>query len=368
MLFVGLPFLVNGARQAFEGVDPELEQMAYSDGASPWQAFTRVTLPLSWRGISSGAVLMWGRGISEFGAVIILAYNPKIVPVLVYERFTAFGLDAVKPVAVLLVAASLAVFLTLRLLVTRRERPAAARMPATRLRSRAVPTHRTPLHQQIAESLRRRIASGDLAPGDHLPPVRETAEAWGCSPGTAGRAYSQLTREGLVEGFAGGGTRVRPGPLHPREAGLGWASLVNRAEGFLLEAIGEGYSPSQVEAALATAVARWKDLPRETAPASPSRDAGGLRFAGSHDLAFEVLGGMLPPGSSPPSTSWAASAASSPWPGATPTWRAPTCGTRPPTPTTCPSSPAFSRAGGRRSSPWPTAAWGSSPLRGTRRG
>jgi molybdate/tungstate transport system permease protein len=128
MLFVGLPFLVNGARQAFEGVDPELEQMAASDGASLWQSFTRVTLPLSWRGISSGAVLMWGRGISEFGAVIILAYNPKIVPVLVYERFTAFGLDAVKPVAVLLVAASLAVFLTLRLLVTRRERPATARM------------------------------------------------------------------------------------------------------------------------------------------------------------------------------------------------------------------------------------------------
>jgi len=128
MLFVGLPFLVNGARQAFEAVDPELEQMAASDGATPWQAFTRVVLPLSWRGISSGAILMWGRGISEFGAVIVLAYHPKIVPVLVYERFTAFGLEAVKPVAVLLVVASLAVFLALRLLVTRRERPAAARM------------------------------------------------------------------------------------------------------------------------------------------------------------------------------------------------------------------------------------------------
>ncbi|MBN2113353.1 MAG: ABC transporter permease [Acidimicrobiia bacterium] len=129
MLFVGLPFLVNGARQAFEAVDPELEQMAQSDGASPWQSFTRVVLPLSWRGISSGAVLMWGRGISEFGAVIVLAYHPRIVPVLVYERFTAFGLNAVKPVAVLLVIASLVVFLALRLLVTRRERPAAARMP-----------------------------------------------------------------------------------------------------------------------------------------------------------------------------------------------------------------------------------------------
>ncbi|MBS1196062.1 MAG: binding-protein-dependent transport system inner rane component [Actinobacteria bacterium] len=129
MLFVGLPFLVGGARQAFEGVDPELEEMAAADGASQWQAFTRVTLPLAWRGIASGSVLMWGRGISEFGAVIILAYNPKIVPVLVYERFTAFGLEGGRPVAVLLVIASLAVFVALRVLVTRRERAPVTTMP-----------------------------------------------------------------------------------------------------------------------------------------------------------------------------------------------------------------------------------------------
>jgi molybdate/tungstate transport system permease protein len=129
MLFVGLPFLVGGARQAFEGVDPELEEMAASDGASQWQAFSRVTLPLAWRGIASGSVLMWGRGISEFGAVIILAYNPKIVPVLVYERFTAFGLQGGRPVAVLLVVASLAVFVALRLLVSRRGSEPATRMP-----------------------------------------------------------------------------------------------------------------------------------------------------------------------------------------------------------------------------------------------
>lgn len=157
-------------------------------------------------------------------------------------------------------------------------------------------TPRPPRHHQIAEALRRRIASGELAPGDRLPPVRETAEQWGCSPGTAGRAYEQLAREGLIEGYAGGGTRVKPGAAPPQEAGLGWAALVNRAEKLLLEAIGEGHSPSQVEAALATAVARWSDLRREAAPAPLPRDAGGLRFAGSHDLAFEVLGGMLPPG------------------------------------------------------------------------
>jgi len=117
MLFVSLPFLVNAARAAFAGVDPELEQMAAVEGATRWQAFRRVTLPLARRGILAGAVMMWGRGISEFGAVVILAYHPKIVPVLVYERFAGFGLKAAQPVAVLLILASLGVFALLQALL-----------------------------------------------------------------------------------------------------------------------------------------------------------------------------------------------------------------------------------------------------------
>jgi molybdate/tungstate transport system permease protein len=120
MLFVGLPFLVGGAKEAFAAVDPELERMAEVEGAAPWQVFLYVTMPLAWRGIVSGAVMMWGRGISEFGAVVILAYHPKIVPVLVYERFSAFGLDAAEPVAVVLILPALAVFVILRTLVSRR--------------------------------------------------------------------------------------------------------------------------------------------------------------------------------------------------------------------------------------------------------
>jgi molybdate/tungstate transport system permease protein len=59
--------------------------------------------------------MMWARGISEFGAVVILAYHPKIVPVLLYERFEGFGLFAALPVAVILILVVLVVFTTLRL-------------------------------------------------------------------------------------------------------------------------------------------------------------------------------------------------------------------------------------------------------------
>ena len=117
MLFVSLPFLVNAARESFEMVDPELERMAETQGATSWQAFWLVALPLALRGILAGALLMWGRAISEFGAVVILAYHPKTVPVLVFERFEGFGLAAAQPVAVLLIIASLAVFVLLQTLV-----------------------------------------------------------------------------------------------------------------------------------------------------------------------------------------------------------------------------------------------------------
>ncbi len=115
MLFVSLPFLVNLSREAFAMVDEEYEKIALIDGASQWQAFFTVTLPLAWRGVLGGAVMMWARGISEFGAVVILAYHPKIVPVLVYERFEGFGLDAAQPIALLLILVALAVFISLRM-------------------------------------------------------------------------------------------------------------------------------------------------------------------------------------------------------------------------------------------------------------
>ncbi len=122
MMFVSLPFLLDTAREAFALVDPRYEQVARTLGASPGVAFLRTTLPVARRGVVAGVVMMWARGISEFGAVVILAYHPKIVPVLVYERFEGFGLDAAKPVAVIIVLVALVVFIVLRTVLAPRRR------------------------------------------------------------------------------------------------------------------------------------------------------------------------------------------------------------------------------------------------------
>jgi len=117
MLFVSLPFLVNGAREAFSLIDTELEAAAMTDGATAWGAFRHVTLPMAWRGITAASLQMWGRGMSEFGAVVILAYNPKTIPVLVFEQFAGFGLQAAQPIAVLLIITALILFAAIRLLL-----------------------------------------------------------------------------------------------------------------------------------------------------------------------------------------------------------------------------------------------------------
>jgi molybdate-binding protein/DNA-binding transcriptional regulator YhcF (GntR family) len=152
------------------------------------------------------------------------------------------------------------------------------------------------LYLEIAESIRHRIAAGELASGDRLPPVREMAARWGCTPGTVGRAYALLAQEGLLEGQRGRGTRVRRSTLQPEQRALHWATLVNQAEGFLLGALSGGHTPEQAQTALSVAAARWRELQRHdrVGPAADTPAPGApLRFVGSHDLLMESLARLL---------------------------------------------------------------------------
>ncbi len=118
MLFVSAPLFVSGAREAFAKVDPRFEGVARTLGDAPWRAFRRVTLPLASRGLLASAVVMWARAVSEFGAIVILTYNPKVVSVLSYDRFTSFGLKEALPVAAVLALLALVPLTLLRALKT----------------------------------------------------------------------------------------------------------------------------------------------------------------------------------------------------------------------------------------------------------
>lgn len=116
MLFVSAPLYISGAREAFARVDRRYEAVARTLGDARWRVFRRVTLPLSVRGLVAAAVVMWARAVSEFGAIVIITYNPKTVSVLSYDRFTSFGLREALPVAAILALLALLPLTALRAL------------------------------------------------------------------------------------------------------------------------------------------------------------------------------------------------------------------------------------------------------------
>lgn len=114
MFFVSAPLYLSAAREAFARVDPRYEAVARTLGDPAWRVFHRVTLPLASRGLVAAAVVMWARAVSEFGAIVILTYNPKVVSVLSYDRFTSYGLAEALPVAAVLALLALVPLTLLR--------------------------------------------------------------------------------------------------------------------------------------------------------------------------------------------------------------------------------------------------------------
>jgi putative molybdopterin biosynthesis protein len=145
------------------------------------------------------------------------------------------------------------------------------------------------LYQEIAESIRQAIFSGELKPGDELPSVRDLSAQWNCAPGTVQQAYHELARQGLVTGRSGQGTRVAAA-VPPMSANpLRQVGLANEIEAFLLRLLANGYSLPEVEQAIRLVSDRWRTMARETPV--PSTDS--IRFVGSHDPSISILADWL---------------------------------------------------------------------------
>jgi len=148
------------------------------------------------------------------------------------------------------------------------------------------------LYQKIVEQIRGDILSGNLQPGQRLPSVRRLCKLWNCTPATVQRAYRELAKQGLIISHAGKGTRVVDAQHEPalptslaHLTSLRQATLVNRAEAFLLESISAGYTPEETRQALNLAFDHWQAV----RPVLHSRTQSGASFWGSHDMAVNWI-------------------------------------------------------------------------------
>jgi molybdate transport system permease protein len=86
---VGFPLMVRSIRTAMEGIDERLVHASRLLGARALDTIMTVIVPLSVRGIIAGSVLMFARGLGEFGATVIVAGNipgvTQTIPLAIYE-------------------------------------------------------------------------------------------------------------------------------------------------------------------------------------------------------------------------------------------------------------------------------------------
>ena len=92
-----------------------------------------------------------------------------------------------------------------------------------------------PIYLQIANQVKHLVASGRLAPGDEIPPIRVLAHQLLVNPNTVARAYLELERDGVVVKRHGSGTYISDGgsPLARKER---LKILAQRVDALLTEA------------------------------------------------------------------------------------------------------------------------------------
>jgi molybdate/tungstate transport system permease protein len=114
MAFVSAPFMIRSAQEAFSSIDPKMENVGRSLGATRFKMFAHVTFPLASRGILVGCLLTWARAVSEFGAVIMLAYFPKTAPVYLWDVFVSQGINAALPINAILIILAIIILIVFR--------------------------------------------------------------------------------------------------------------------------------------------------------------------------------------------------------------------------------------------------------------
>jgi molybdate transport system permease protein len=110
-VLVNLPFAIQPAARAFEGVGRELREAAAACGQSPLRAFFRVELPLAWRGVLTGLVLAFAHTLGEFGVVLMVGGAipgaTKTLSISIYDSVQAFDMGGAGTMAGVLLLISL---------------------------------------------------------------------------------------------------------------------------------------------------------------------------------------------------------------------------------------------------------------------
>ena len=120
LVFIGLPFAVRTVQSVLEEIDSEPEEAAASLGATRWQTFRKVILPMLYPALITGFALAFARSLGEYGSVVFVSgnmpYKTEIAPILIVARLEEFAYGEATAIAVVLLTISLAALFLINLL------------------------------------------------------------------------------------------------------------------------------------------------------------------------------------------------------------------------------------------------------------
>ncbi|HEY0549083.1 MAG TPA: ABC transporter permease [Verrucomicrobiae bacterium] len=112
-----IPFVTLLVRARLAGLDPSLTEAAHDLGATGWQTFRHITLPLVWPGILAGALLAFTLSLDDF-VVSFFTTGPgaTTLPILIYSSVKRGLTPDINALSTLLIAASVLATLAVMLL------------------------------------------------------------------------------------------------------------------------------------------------------------------------------------------------------------------------------------------------------------
>ncbi|MEP0747872.1 sulfate ABC transporter permease subunit CysT [Trichocoleus sp. ST-U2] len=120
MVFISLPFVVRTLQPVLQEMEHEIEEAAWSLGASKFQTFWRVVLPPLMPAILTGVALGFARAVGEYGSIVIVAANipfkDLIASVLIIQRLEQYDYSGATVIGTVLLVISLLVLIVINLL------------------------------------------------------------------------------------------------------------------------------------------------------------------------------------------------------------------------------------------------------------
>jgi sulfate transport system permease protein len=120
LIFIGLPFVVRTVQPVMEDLDHEIEEAAASLGATRWQTFTRVLLPMLGPSLLTGTTMAFARAVGEYGSVVFISGNmpmkTEITPLLIITKLEQYDYAGATAIAVVMLLVSFVLLLFINLL------------------------------------------------------------------------------------------------------------------------------------------------------------------------------------------------------------------------------------------------------------